>query len=262
MRRAWSKEQVLAIVQERFQQGLPLIRFSQEVRSLGYFARQHFGGWYEAVAAAGIPDGWQHKWSRERVIEALRACARPGQPLTRRHVSAAVHGAAFYHFGTWHNALAAAGLVPLNSASRQRWNRGIVLAEIGPAIRTAQPPKVMLVTVVRARRLRTSRTILRAVPRPPARQSNEDFCQGRRWEDWCCSHSAYTVDLPNGAAVARRQDAACHAIQRDRARDQGQGCRGPVHQGRPRQVHPRLSQGEPPVSPLFSPRACPGFSSA
>ena len=62
--------------------------------------------------------------------------------------------------------------------------------------------------------------------------------------------------------VARRQDAPRHGLQRDHPRDRDQGQRGPVPQGRAREVRPRLS-GTLPFSLLSStPGSRPGFSSA
>jgi hypothetical protein len=176
MRRTWSKERVIAAIQERFQQGLPLVGFSREVRSLGYFATKHFGGWHKAVAAAGIPDGWQHKWNQRRVIEALQACAQPGQPFTARQVSASVHGAVYYHFGTWYKALEAAGPVPLCPVPRKQWTKGVVLAEIRARAQQDAPltvdanPNLAAAARKRFGSWRRALTAAGCSPMPPSRE--------------------------------------------------------------------------------------------
>jgi hypothetical protein len=131
-RRKLARNDVIAAIQERHRQGLLLAGYGREDRGLSYAARKHFGSWRKAVQAAGIPDGWQYKWSRQRVIEALQACAQPGQPLLSKQVSAAARSAAYLHFGSWHAALTAAGLVlpEPRPSTRKKWTPEVVLAEI------------------------------------------------------------------------------------------------------------------------------------
>jgi hypothetical protein len=130
-RQAWSPERVRAAIRRRHQQGLPLRGISIADCRLGHAAWKHFGSWAKAVAAAGIADGWQGTWSRERVIAVLRTCGTPGQPLSSPQVPPTARRVAFELFGTWYDALVAAGREPpgRRPASPNRWtNEGILAA--------------------------------------------------------------------------------------------------------------------------------------
>lgn len=82
-------------------------------------ARRHFGGWRRALMAAGIivvapsSSGRRQTWSRQRVIEHILLRQQAGKPLTFRRVQkdqGALLWAAIRHFGSWNDALAAAGV--------------------------------------------------------------------------------------------------------------------------------------------------------
>ena len=127
----WSRERVMAAIQSRYQQGLPLCGLHKTDRPLAYAARKYFGSWPAAVAAAGVPDGWQHTWSRERLITMLQTYGEPGHPLASGQVPATLRRAASECFGSWHAALAAAGRIPLGPppVPRKRWtDQGVLTA--------------------------------------------------------------------------------------------------------------------------------------
>ena len=73
-----------------------------------------FGGWQDAVAAAGLDAELATappKWDKQRVLDAIRARAAQGLPLTA--VSKAdprLSAAAYRYYGRWAKAVAAAGL--------------------------------------------------------------------------------------------------------------------------------------------------------
>lgn len=83
-------------------------------------ARAYFGSWAGAVAAAGVdPAAFRRAvpWTRERVVEAVLRRALGDEPLAARAVrprSLAAAGAKF--FGSWDEAVAAAGLDPARYA--------------------------------------------------------------------------------------------------------------------------------------------------
>ena len=131
-------------IQARHREGLPLAGAGRENRSLAYAAGQHFGGWGQAVAAAGIPDGWQHKWNRRRVIEALQAYGGAGHLPCNREIPNPVRMAAFVFFGTWHKALIAAGLASPESrpATRTKRTKAQILAEIRRQSSPGLPMKI------------------------------------------------------------------------------------------------------------------------
>ena len=144
LRRMWTAERVIETIVALHRQGFPLVRAERADRSLGYAARRFFGSWPKAVKAAGIPDGWQHKWNRQRVIEALQHYGRGGHRQCSRSIPTPVRMAAFYLFGTWHKALLAAGLVSPESRPTPRLKRtkAEILAEIRRQSVPGSPMKI------------------------------------------------------------------------------------------------------------------------
>lgn len=88
--------------------------------------RRLFGSIEAAVREAGIAEGVTHgnqKWSRERVIEELKARAARGETALTR----GLHRALQLHFGGAHAARAAAGLP---AVVRQAWTRQSLIEEL------------------------------------------------------------------------------------------------------------------------------------
>lgn len=120
-RAIWDGEKVVAAILERWRQGLPLNAGAVMIGDgpLMAAARRYYGGWNEALAAAGLdptevrlPRRKMERWSPERVIEDIRADAAAGLPLghraTQQRTTALVRAAAYY-FGSWEEAVKAAG---------------------------------------------------------------------------------------------------------------------------------------------------------
>lgn len=81
-------------------------------------ATQHFGSWGKALQAAGIDSeavAKRRRWTADRVIQTIHQLARQGIALNYCSVSrvdSGVPGAARRAFGSWDNALLAAGYDP------------------------------------------------------------------------------------------------------------------------------------------------------
>ncbi len=130
----WTAEEVVARIR-RHAETLP----SREIRALdpklADGARQVFGSWKKAVEAAGVP--WQvaHFWTREAILEALRARHRKGKSLTLVDIVRELPGvsnAVKREFGTYWEALRALGIDP-GAVCRRRptpWTRDQVLDRI------------------------------------------------------------------------------------------------------------------------------------
>ncbi len=138
----WNRERVIEAILTRALRNEPLVARLVEPRSLVEAAHRFLGGWQEAVAAAGLdpnitkmprrqlkrphrsgkprrrkiaPEELGPPWSRERIIEAIRARVRDRRPINAWAVSrdhAGLYGAAKRHLGTWDEAIRAAGLQP------------------------------------------------------------------------------------------------------------------------------------------------------
>ncbi len=108
-------------------------------------ALAYFGSWRNALDAAGINRaqlGNPRKWDRDRIIEAILQRAVERRALGSSTVRpSSLKTAAQEEFGSWENALRAAGLVPREHIGRrrsqcrdehkqQRWDRQRVLSAI------------------------------------------------------------------------------------------------------------------------------------
>lgn len=125
-RRSWSEERVLQEL--RAWHHLPTCSIWTADATLAGAARSVFGGWRRALVAAGIvseatPAAHKRKWDRQRVIAGIQSRRQEGKPMRYK----AVHRdndplvcAARRYFGSWVNAMTAAGLSPERRRQRRR----------------------------------------------------------------------------------------------------------------------------------------------
>jgi hypothetical protein len=109
----WTKESVIRAIQNRHRHGLPMTGVYHTDGSLFYAATRHFGGWRNAMLAAGIAPKSERHWTKADVLRLIRKRQRQGLPLTKAWIDD--HGlyyGARKHFGSWRQAVAAAALVP------------------------------------------------------------------------------------------------------------------------------------------------------
>lgn len=142
----WDREKVVAAILERQRQGLPLNAGAVLIddNPLLGAARRYCGGWNEALLAAGLrPAGIRLKrataktgrqtWTPEAVINAIRADAEAGLSLscraTSRRSNPLVH-AGFYYFGSWAEAVKAAGYDYSVARRMSQWTSEEVLERI------------------------------------------------------------------------------------------------------------------------------------
>ena len=133
-----TRESVIRVILRRERDGLPLN--SEAVkgvsRPLHRGALRHFGSWRNALKAAGIKVATierRRKWNKPKIIARLRELCRKGRSL--RH--SAVHRydgglcrAACLTFGTWCNALVAAGINPESICRDPQWDRNRIIEAI------------------------------------------------------------------------------------------------------------------------------------
>ncbi len=116
--RKWSHERVLETIRRRHREGPPLAKVWLDDMGLRDAAAKHFGSWRNALLAAGLQVAPRRRWSRESILESLRAHYNRGHTavhLIDRNLSAAVTR----FFGNLDNACEAAGL-PHRPG---RWNK-------------------------------------------------------------------------------------------------------------------------------------------
>lgn len=117
----WTKERVIGAIQSHHRQGKPLTSIWRENRTLMSMAWKHFGSWHNALSAAGFSSKPRRKWSKDRLIEALRAIARDKCSFSQiRETDPSLGYATRMLFGGWHAAMRAAGLPLIERWTRQR----------------------------------------------------------------------------------------------------------------------------------------------
>ncbi len=139
----WSKEEVLEEILKLHRSGSNLLPsgVAQVYPTLLMAAKKFFGGWREAVIAAGIDyDAYVNqkrqsriKQDKEQVISEIQRLYREGRidelsGAWRHHLS--LFRKARHRFGSWRKAIEAAGLNYDEIVQRRKWTREKILAEI------------------------------------------------------------------------------------------------------------------------------------
>jgi hypothetical protein len=123
--RRWTKSAVLAAIRKRQQLGQPLHDAWRCDPCLFGASKRLFGGWRNALRAAGIPVSIPRTWTRKRVLTALKALRN------KRVFGGGTQVPSFYepavrYFGSWSAALATVGLT---YTPHQVWSKERVLSE-------------------------------------------------------------------------------------------------------------------------------------
>jgi len=139
----WSKERVLEEIRQLYEKGEDLrpSAVARLCQTLLMAARKFFGGWREAVIAAGIDyDSYisQKRTSRveqdkQQIINEIRRLYQEGRidelsGAWRYHLS--LFRKARHRFGSWRKAIEAAGLDYHEVVQRQKWTPERIIAEI------------------------------------------------------------------------------------------------------------------------------------
>lgn len=124
--RHWHKRAVVEAIQTRQGRGESLSGTWREDKPLFRAAVTHFGGWANAMRAAGFEPIPRERWSKNRVLERLRVWAERYGGSNLREVDPNLSAAASRLFGSYHAALQAAGLEP----PTRYWTQARVVAAI------------------------------------------------------------------------------------------------------------------------------------
>jgi DNA-binding XRE family transcriptional regulator len=143
--RRWGRRAVIHAIQERRDRGLPLHHSAvvADDEPLAGAARRWFGSWDAALRAAGIdPEAVRNPraerappgtWSAARVLDLIREHAGAGADLAAHRMQATDPGlvaAAVQHFGSWREAIGAAGFDYGLICLRRHWTRDAVLQRL------------------------------------------------------------------------------------------------------------------------------------
>ena len=147
----WTMERIIIDIEalRRGGEDLSYNAMSRRRPDLLRAANHHFGSWKKAVTAAGIDYERavrkMPKWTRDRIIETIRAAGRKGQDLSWSGVSRhpAYSGVAYAAirssgFGSWDEALRAAGFAPEAVRRYEAWTEEKVVRRIGERLRSGR----------------------------------------------------------------------------------------------------------------------------
>lgn len=124
-REIWTADKVLQTIQARHQQGLPLRGLENHATLLYRAAKRFFGGWQKAVMAAG--GEVRSRWTPGLVIATMRLRQQQGLLSRVWRDEKRLLYAAIRRFGSWQNAMQAAGI---EFKPRRKWSKELVLSEL------------------------------------------------------------------------------------------------------------------------------------
>ncbi|HDQ99424.1 MAG TPA: hypothetical protein ENN51_03965 [candidate division WOR-3 bacterium] len=136
--RHWSRDEVVREIRNLAERGLPLNagHVARSSPALAYAARKYLGGWERAVAAAGLDyEKIRRKnfWSRQRILARIRELAGEGKPLHVSHAERSYRGlvgAAAVRYGSWGQAIRAAGLDYTKIKRQREWSKKVIVREL------------------------------------------------------------------------------------------------------------------------------------
>ena len=151
-RQKWDSGLVARTIRQLFEQGED-VSYGKMVKShqpLVLAARSYFGSYKKAVETAGIDYAairLRPKWTAVKVIQLVRDAAENGTALNHRAVfdrgddlgKAAIAASRDRLFGSWSDALFAAGLNPADIARQKKWSANTVLHVLSARRTLGQP---------------------------------------------------------------------------------------------------------------------------
>ncbi|VVM07282.1 homing endonuclease associated repeat-containing protein [Methylacidimicrobium tartarophylax] len=139
--REWSEAILLREIRAWHRQGRPLYShyMRQHFQELLAAGIRYFGSWGKAVEAAGLSYAEvrrYQRWSKKSIVERIRLLHAQGADLSFRALMLSPYAPMVYaairpvYFGSWRNALLAAGLAPADIYRYRSWKEADILREI------------------------------------------------------------------------------------------------------------------------------------
>lgn len=139
--RKWSKQSIASEIVQMYESGedLNYASIAQEQVALLRAATRYFGSWRAAIEFAGLSyeDIRKYKmWTRDRILERIRELYTQGEDLSWRHISTkidpqlAAAATKRKHFGSWRNAIHAAGLQYGDIRRYREWDENAVIERV------------------------------------------------------------------------------------------------------------------------------------
>lgn len=134
----WSREEVLRVIKDLSAKGTPLNsgHVARQCPALAYAGRKYLGSWEAAVEAAGLDYGRIRRknfWNRKLVVVRIRELAKAKEPLnvsTAEKSHGGLVGAATVYFGSWGEAIRAAGFDYRKIKRQVEWSKPVIVREI------------------------------------------------------------------------------------------------------------------------------------
>ena len=139
----WTRHRVVAEISRRFEIGQLRDTEGFGDLQLAKASRRLFGGWAEAVEAAGLSSKITvpkpaRKWDPNDVIDVIRKCRSEGQSFPQMLLThSGLKRAARRNFGSWSKAIIAAGL----ELSKRKWSREVVVSQIRERVKSGKSLK-------------------------------------------------------------------------------------------------------------------------
>jgi hypothetical protein len=139
--KSWSEQLVMDEIRAWHESAKPLYShyMRQNYQELLAAGIRYFGTWRAAIEGAGISYDSVRKyrdWSKERIIETIQRLQNEGVDLSFRSMMLSKYAPMVYaairpnHFGSWKDALSAAGLAPEEIYRYRSWDDESILSEI------------------------------------------------------------------------------------------------------------------------------------
>lgn len=139
--RKWSKQSIADEIVRMHSGGedLNYANIAKNQVALLRAATRYFGSWRDAVEYAGLSyeDVRKYKtWTKDRILERIRELHKEGRDLSWRHVSTqidpqlAAAATKRKHFGSWRNAIQAAGLKYGDIRRYREWDEQAVIDRV------------------------------------------------------------------------------------------------------------------------------------
>lgn len=143
-RRKWSRERIIDDIQRLANEGHSLS--TRSMAELGYsgmvttsYKTEYFGSWRNAIVAAGLDPKIvcrrKRKWTRERILQRILELHQAGEDLShsaakRNHQYLVVVAINDRFFGSWREAIEAAGISYTEVSKHEYWSRDRICERI------------------------------------------------------------------------------------------------------------------------------------
>lgn len=143
-RRKWSREKIISDIQALANAGHSLS--TRSMAELGYsgmvttsYKPEYFGSWRNAIVAAGLDPKQvcrrKRKWTKEHILERIQELHKAGEDLShsaakRNHQYLVVVAINKRFFGSWRNAIAAAGIDYERVSKHEYWSKDRICERI------------------------------------------------------------------------------------------------------------------------------------